>query len=113
MSRAMYMVKLQEGLYPGCDERDALEMKEAQDCDFVVQKLLDEEQTMKLFSVARSMYVSEKFEFAEVRIVLMALAENWGYKREAEEIADTICNWCERFEGWDDEEWSDWLTRNN
>ena len=102
MARAIYEIKLKNRLFPALNEQDALEMQETfvysrmHDEDVVATCVVQEEHTMKLFFLAKSMYDAEKFEYLEVKAAVSALALKLGYYTTHEEVADCVISWVER-----------------
>ena len=102
MARGIYEVKLKEHYFPAQSEEDALQMQNNGNCrapladdEVFVSLLVKEEHTMKLFTLAKSMYDTEKFEYKEVKAALSALAFQLGYYNSVD-VAECIISWVER-----------------
>jgi hypothetical protein len=103
MARGIYEVKLKEYYFPALSAADAVEMRNNGNCEEILQRdevevrlLVQEEHTMQLFLLAKTMYDMEKFSCKEVEAVIAALAREMGYFSTAEEIADCVTLWIER-----------------
>ena len=103
MARGIYEIKLRENFLPALSESDAVDMLEGVTDNARIQKLdvevslkVPDEQTMKLFILAKSMYDLDKFTYQEICAATQALVRELGYFADAEDLADTICRWTER-----------------
>ena len=103
MARAIYEVKLRENYFPALSENDAVDMANSvtdnarlTSFDVVSQVVVPEENTMKLFTLAKTMYDLDRFSFKEIRAAVVALAVEMGYYTIAEQVADMITTWTER-----------------
>jgi hypothetical protein len=116
MARAIYEVKLRENYFPATSVEDALEMQRNGNCcgllqesEFIVTPRLGEESTIKLFLLAKTMYDMEKYTYQEVKAAVTALSREMGYFAEAEQFAETVTTWIERFDDMPRSEFEDWL----
>ena len=116
MARAIYQIKLRESYFPATSIEDALEMQrngnssgQLQDYEVTVTPRLGEESTIKLFLLAKTMYDMEKYTYLEVKSAVTALAREMGYFAEAEQFAETITTWVERFDDMPRDEFEEWL----
>lgn len=114
MSRKIYDMKLNPHIFPAVSVKDALEMQAngsttgLSEDDVDIRVLVDEEGCVKLFSLGRSMYASEQYEYDEIKAALLGLCNRIGCE-EPEDVVEAVCTWCERLEDLDDEEFNDWL----
>lgn len=116
MARIIYEVKLSSPLFPANSYDEAGEMmmnsaglKEYLQDDYSVRQKVSEEHTVKLFTLARTLNETEKFDYREVQVMVRALAQELGYVQDAEEIAECVVAWNERLEELDESEFIDWL----
>lgn len=103
MARAIYEVKLRENYFPALSENDAVEMANSvtdnarlTSQDVVTQVTVPEDHTMKLFTLAKTMYDLDRFNFKEIKAAVTALAVEMGYYTTAEQLADMVTTWTER-----------------
>lgn len=103
MARGIYKVELKETYFPAHSAEEAVEMRNNGNCEDVLDRdevevklVVQEEHTMQLFLLAKTMYDLEKFNCQEVEAVIAALARQFGYFGIAEEIADCVTLWVER-----------------
>lgn len=103
MARGIYEVKLKQNYFPALSAADAVEMRNNGNCEEVIPEdevevklVVQEDHTMQLFLLAKTMYDLEKFTFQEIEAVLVALAREMGYFGIAEDIADCVTLWVER-----------------
>ena len=104
MAREIYEIKLKDCFIPALSEEDALEIKNINNScgcltadDVRVGVLVNEEHTMKLFLLAKSMSDTEKFECNEIEAAVGALALQLGYYNNYDEVAECVVTWVERF----------------
>lgn len=116
MARAIYEIKLVENYFPATSAEDALEMQRnghcsgiLQDSEVTVAPVLGEESTIKLFLLAKTMYDMEKYTYQEVKSAVTALCIQMGYYAQAEQLADTVITWVERFDDMPQSEFEEWL----
>lgn len=115
MARGIYEVKIKEPYFPALSEADALEMLRNGSTDTLTEDdvnvtlAVNEEHTMKLFLLAKTMYDTEKFEYKEVHAAISALARELGYFTNCTEVADCVTTWVERFDEMPADELTDWL----
>ena len=116
MGRAIYEIKLRENYFPATSAEDALEMQRNGNCSGILQEgevivtpRVGEESTIKLFLLAKTMYDMEKYTYAEVKSAVTALAREMGYFAEAEQFAETVTTWVERFDDMPRSEFEEWL----
>lgn len=104
MARGIYEIKLKERYFPALSVAEAVDMQNNGNChglqeeDFEVTLIVKEEHTMQLFLLAKTMYDMEKFEYNEVKAVVRALALEMGYFSVADEVAECVLRWVERFD---------------
>lgn len=117
MSKQLYEIRLDPNVVPAVSRKDALDVLYGggitlQEGDYRMNVLLDEDKTVRLFTLGRMMYRSEKYEYDEISAALLGLCKRMGCEeREAEMCVETVCVWCERLEDEDDETWEEWLMR--
>lgn len=117
MSKMLYEVRINPDVVPAVSKKDALgEIYDAgitlTESDAVINVLLDEDKTVRLFTLARMMYQSEKYEYDEISAALLGLCKCMGCEeREAQMCVNAVCTWCERLEDADDDEWEEWLMK--
>lgn len=117
MSKMLYEIRINPDVIPAVSRKDALEELNNSgisltENDTSVIVLLDEDKTVRLFTLARMMYQSEKYEYDEINAALLGLCKCMGCEeREARMCVDAVCTWCERMEDLDDDEWEDWLMK--
>ena len=115
MAREIYEIKLKDRYIPALSAADALdtltlggERMALKAGEVEISLIVQEEHTMKLFLLAKTMYDLDKFEYQHIKTAIGALAREMGYDNNSEEIADCIITWTERFEDMtlsDLEEW--------
>lgn len=116
MARRIYEIKLKENLFPALSEAEALEMQRNGDCsnlipdnEVVVNIFVSEEDTVKMFMLAKTMYDMEKFSWQEVSAAVRSVAVELGYWQIAQDVADIVTTWVERFDDATAEEFQEWL----
>lgn len=72
-------------------------------------EVVKEEDTRKLFMLAKMMDDSEQFDYIEIEAVVAAMLRHMGYFNSIEDIADCITTWTERFSDYTPEEFQEWL----
>lgn len=103
MAREIYEIKLRENYFPALSENDAIDMANSvtdnarlEPLDVIVTKVVPDENTMKMFVLAKTMYDTEKFNYKEIHAAITALAVQLGYYANAEQLADMVTTWTER-----------------
>lgn len=113
MARAIYGVKLIEHYIPALNEQEALEMNESLNNDSSndsnIRVIVQEEDTMRLFILAKSLYDLDKFEINEIVKVVQCIAESLGYKETCNEIAGCVVHWIENLENMTMQELQEWI----
>lgn len=114
MARGLYEIKLKERFIPALSEDDAIEMYRNGDSalteeEVIITPLVEEEHTMKLFILAKTMMSTEKFNSEEIAAAIRALATEFGYFLEDAHIADCILTWTERFDDMSLSELEEWI----
>lgn len=116
MARRIYKIKLKENLFPALSEAEALEMQNNGNCrnilsedEVMVSICVPEADTVKMFLLAKTMYDMEKFTYQEVAAAVRSVAMELGHWDIAQDVADIIITWVERFDEVSAEEFQEWL----
>lgn len=103
MARGIYEITLKENFFPELNERDALDtfnmdggVAGLREDDVEIRRVVEEEHTMELFLLAKTMYDMEKFTEPEIEAVVRALAIEMGYHTIYKEVAACVIKWTER-----------------
>lgn len=102
MARAIYEIKLKEHFFPALSKADALEMQYNGGCagltedDVTINMTVNEEHTLKLFTLAKTLYDMDKFNIHEIEAALRAVVCEMGYTDIQQEVTDTVTRWIER-----------------
>ena len=102
MARAIYEMKLKEGFFPALSGAEALHMQNnlasgaLLEEDVTIRVAVTAEHTLKMFTLCKTMYDTEKYTFKEIHSAIKAVATEMGYFAEAESVADMITTWTER-----------------
>lgn len=102
MAMKMYEFRLKERFIPAENEDTAKEL--LGDGDVLVKyydnletkKVVEEDDTMKLFILAKTMMDLDRYNCEEIAVAVSALATRLGYS-DAPEIAESVITWTERF----------------
>lgn len=103
MARRIYEIQLKNRFIPGLSQTDAAELwnegeeegKKLNEDEVEVNIVCSEEDTMKLFILAKIMYDTDKFNATEIERAVSTLATTLGYKTSLE-IAECVVRWVER-----------------
>lgn len=116
MSRAIYEIKLKEPYFPAKNVTEAVSMLKAKDTDLFfdgpgieVTEVVSEQDTMKLFVLAKTMYDTDRFDLNQVRVAVRALAGQMGHYVIAEKITECVLEWAEKFEEMSLSELEEWI----
>lgn len=103
MARGIYKIELKDSYFPALSAADAVEMRNNGSTDVAipdneveVSLFVNEDHTVRLFLLAKTMYDMEKFSCQEIEVAIAALAREMGYFGMADEIADCVTLWVER-----------------
>ena len=117
MAKELYEIKLKERYYPASSVDEALEVQcngDLETClsedNYDVSVAVEEEHTMKLFVLAKTMQDTERYVYNEVEAAICALAKELGYVKNYAEVADCVLTWVDRFDDMSLEELEEWLT---
>lgn len=116
MARGIYEIKLKEPYFPATSETEAVEMLKTDDIkgcfdsnSIEVSMVASEEDTMKMFILAKTMYDTDKFDCFEVGVAVEALARKMGYFSSANKIAECVIEWVEKFDEMTLSELQEWI----
>lgn len=116
MARQIYEIKLTEPYFPATSESEAVEMLKTKDIQLFfsgpgieVTTVATQEDTMKMFTLAKTMYDTDKFDCHEIEAAVNGLAIKMGYFGQAEKIAKCVIGWTEKFEEMTLSELQEWI----
>lgn len=116
MSRAIYEIKLKEPYFPAKDTNDAIGMLKAKDTTLFfdgpgieVTEVVNQQDTMKLFVLAKTMYDTDRFDLNQIRVAVKALAGQMGHYTRAEQVTECVLEWAEKFEEMSLSELEEWI----
>lgn len=116
MARSIYEIKLKEPYFPAQSEAEAIELLKDKDTvlffsgpGIEVTTVVNEEDTMKLFILAKTMYDLEKFELNQIRLAVKAVAGQMGNYIQAEQITECVLSWTEKFDEMTLSELEEWI----
>lgn len=116
MARAIYEIKLKDPYFPAESAADALELFKAKDItlsaedpEIDVNVVVNTQDTVKLFVLAKTMYDTERFELNQIRVAVKALAGQMGYYLEADKVTECVLSWAERFDEMELSEIEEWI----
>ena len=116
MARGIYQIILKQNLFPALSEKDALETQDTinidaldREADIEAILVVNEEDTMKLFTLAKTMQDLEKFDHREIEAAVRAMAIQMGHYSRVAQVVNTIMLWTERMDYLTPGEFEEWM----